>query len=149
MGWIVSRHGAVYSQEYGWDDRLEALAAEIAAAFVRNFDAKRERCWIAERDGENVGSVLLVKETDEVARLRLLLVEARARGLGIGARLVEECVRFAREVGYHKITLWTHSVLTAARHIYEQAGFVLVESTKHDEFGKVLVGESWDLDLRR
>jgi GNAT superfamily N-acetyltransferase len=149
MGWIVSRHGAVYSQEYGCDERLEALTAEIVATFVRNFDAKRERCWIAERDGENVGSVLLVKETNEVARLRLLLVESRARGLGIGARLVEECVRFAREVGYRKVTLWTHSVLTAARHIYEQAGFVLVDSKKHDEFGKMLVGETWDLDLRR
>jgi DNA-binding MarR family transcriptional regulator/GNAT superfamily N-acetyltransferase len=147
MGWIVSRHGMVYATEYGWDERLEALTAEIVAAFVRNFDPKRERCWIAERDGENVGSVLLVRDTDEVARLRLLLVEAQARGLGIGARLVEECVRFAKEAGYLKITLWTHSVLTAARHIYQQAGFELVDTQEHDEFGKTLVGETWDLGL--
>ena len=112
MGWIVSRHGALYAKEYGWDERLEALTAEIVAAFIRNYDHKRERCWIAERDGENVGSVLLVKDTDEVARLRLLLVEPQARGLGIGARLVEEALRFAREARYRKVTLWTHSVLT-------------------------------------
>jgi GNAT superfamily N-acetyltransferase len=148
MGWIVSRHGQVYGEEYGWDQRLEALTAEIVAAFVRNFDPKRERCWMAERDGETVGSVLLVKDSDEVARLRLLLVDARARGLGIGARLVDECVRFAREARYRKITLWTHSVLTAARHIYEQAGFRLVASWTHDEFGKQLTGENWDLELR-
>jgi DNA-binding MarR family transcriptional regulator/GNAT superfamily N-acetyltransferase len=147
MGWIVSRHGALYGKEYGWDERLEALCAEIVATFVRNFDPKRERCWIAERNGENVGSVLLVKDSDEVARLRLLLVEPQARGLGIGARLVEECVRFAQEAGYRKITLWTHSVLTAARHIYQQAGFVLVDSWTHDDFGKTLVGENWDLEL--
>jgi DNA-binding MarR family transcriptional regulator/N-acetylglutamate synthase-like GNAT family acetyltransferase len=147
MGWIVSRHGALYGEEYGWDERLEALCAEIVAAFVRNFNAKRERCWIAERDGENVGSVLLVKDSEEVARLRLLLVEPKARGLGIGARLVEECVRFAREARYKKVTLWTHSVLTAARHIYEQAGFKLIDSKTHDEFGKMLTGETWDLEL--
>jgi DNA-binding MarR family transcriptional regulator/GNAT superfamily N-acetyltransferase len=147
MGWIVSRHGALYGEEYGWDERLEAMCAEIVAAFVRNFDAKRERCWIAERDGENVGSVLLVKDTEEIARLRLLLVEPKARGLGIGARLVEECVRFAREARYKQMTLWTHSVLTAARHIYEQAGFKLIDSKTHDEFGKELTGETWDLKL--
>ncbi len=147
MGWIVSRHGALYSGDYGWDERLEALTAEIVAAFVRNYDAKRERCWIAERDGENAGCVLLVKETDEVARLRLLLVEPKARGLGIGARLVEECVRFARETRYREITLWTHSVLTAARHIYEGAGFKLIATQEHDEFGKTLVGETWNLTL--
>ena len=147
MGWIVSRHGALYGEEYGWDERLEALCAEIVAAFVRNFDGKRERCWIAERDGENVGSVMLVKDSEEIARLRLLLVEPKARGLGIGARLVDECVRFAREARYKKITLWTHSVLTAARHIYEQAGFKLIDSKTHDEFGKMLTGETWDLEL--
>jgi GNAT superfamily N-acetyltransferase len=147
MGWVVSRHGALYGQEHGWDERLEALTAEIVAAFVRNLDSKRERCWIAERKGANVGSVFLVKDSDEAARLRLLLVEPQARGLGIGARLVEECVRFAKEAGYRKITLWTHSVLTAARHIYKQAGFVLVETQEHDEFGKMLVGETWDLEL--
>jgi DNA-binding MarR family transcriptional regulator/N-acetylglutamate synthase-like GNAT family acetyltransferase len=147
MGWIVSRHGALYAKEYGWDEHLEAVCAEIVASFVRNFDPRRERCWIAERNGENVGSVLLVKDTDKAARLRLLLVEPRARGLGIGARLVEECVRFAREVGYRKITLWTHSVLTTARRIYERAGFRLVESWTHEDFGKTLVGENWDLEL--
>ena len=147
MGWIVSRHGALYGEEYGWDERIEALTAEIVAAFVRNYDSKRERCWIAERAGENIGSVLLVKETDEVARLRLLLVEPKARGLGIGARLVEECLRFAREARYREVTLWTHSVLSAARHIYESAGFALAETQEHDEFGKTLVGETWNLTL--
>ncbi|HEY6993529.1 MAG TPA: helix-turn-helix domain-containing GNAT family N-acetyltransferase [Xanthobacteraceae bacterium] len=149
FGWIVSRHGALYREEYGWDERLEALTAEIVATFIRNYDGKRERCWIAERDSENVGSVLLVKESDEVARLRLLLVEPKARGLGIGARLVEETLRFAREAGYRSVTLWTHSVLTAARHVYERAGFKLAATKEHDEFGKTLVGETWDLDLAR
>jgi DNA-binding MarR family transcriptional regulator/GNAT superfamily N-acetyltransferase len=147
MGWVVSRHGALYREEYGWDERLEALCAEIVATFVRNLDSRRERCWIAERDGENAGSVLLVKETDEVARLRLLLVEPKARGLGIGARLVDECVRFAREAGYRKMTLWTHSVLIAARRIYERAGFRLTDSFTHNDFGQELVGENWDLQL--
>jgi GNAT superfamily N-acetyltransferase len=147
MGWIVGRHGALYSEEYGWDERLEALCAEIVASFVRNYDDRRERCWIAERDGENVGCVMLVKDTDQVARLRLLLVEPSARGLGIGARLVEECVRFARVAGYRKITLWTHSVLIAARRIYEHAGFRLMDSWTHNDFGKELVGENWDLPL--
>jgi DNA-binding MarR family transcriptional regulator/GNAT superfamily N-acetyltransferase len=147
MAWIASRHGALYREEYGWDERLEALCAEIIAAYLRNNDARRERCWIAERDGDNVGSVMLVRESEEVARLRLLLVEPKARGLGIGARLVEECVRFAREAGYRKVTLWTHSVLVAARRIYENAGFRLVETWAHDDFGKELVGENWDLQL--
>jgi DNA-binding MarR family transcriptional regulator/GNAT superfamily N-acetyltransferase len=147
MGWIVSRHGALYGEEHGWDERLEALTAEIVAAFIRNYDPRRERCWIAERDGENVGCVLLVKDTEEIARLRLLLVDPKARGLGIGARLVDETLRFAREARYRKVTLWTHSVLTAARHIYERAGFRLVATQEHDEFGKTLVGETWDLEL--
>jgi DNA-binding MarR family transcriptional regulator/GNAT superfamily N-acetyltransferase len=147
MGWIVSRHGQIYAQEYGWDARLEALCAEIVAEFVRNFDPQRERCWIAERDGENVGTVMLVKENAEVARLRLLLVDPKARGLGLGTRLVDECIRFARTAGYQQITLWTHSVLTAARHIYEQAGFKLVRRQGHDDFGKRLMGETWELKL--
>jgi DNA-binding MarR family transcriptional regulator/GNAT superfamily N-acetyltransferase len=147
MGWIVGRHGALYGEEYGWDERLEALTAEIVAAFVRNHDGKRERCWIAEREGENVGSVLLVQETDEVARLRLLLVEPKARGLGIGARLVEEALRFARDARYRKVTLWTHSVLTAARRVYERAGFKLIHRWTHDMFGKELTAETWELDL--
>ena len=148
MGWIVARHGSLYGEEYGWDERIEALTAEIVAAFVRNHDRKRERCWIAEREGENVGSVLLMRDSEEVARLRLLLVEPKARGLGIGARLVEEALRFAREVRYRKVTLWTQSVLTAARRIYERMGFRLIQQEAHDTFGKELTGETWELELR-
>jgi GNAT superfamily N-acetyltransferase len=147
MGWVVHRHGVLYAQEYGWDERFEALVAEIAAEFVQNFDPKRERCWIAERDGEIVGSVFLVGKDDEVAKLRLLLVEPKVRGLGIGKRLVDECIRFARQVGYKKITLWTQSNLVAARHIYEDAGFHLVSQQKHKSFGKELVAETWDKNL--
>jgi DNA-binding MarR family transcriptional regulator/GNAT superfamily N-acetyltransferase len=148
MGWVVSRHGALYAQEYGWTLDFEALVAEIVAAFIKNFDARRERCWIAEIDGEPVGSVFLVKQTDEIGKLRLLLVEPRARGLGIGARLVDECIGFARTVGYSTVTLWTNDVLVAARHIYEKAGFRLVQEEKHHSFGHDLVGQNWDLDLR-
>ena len=145
MGWIVSRHAVLYAQEYGWIDPFEGLCAQIVADFVNNFDAQRERCWIAETGGENAGSVMLVKDTDDVARLRLLLVEPFARGLGIGARLVDESVQFARAAGYRKITLWTHSVLLAARHLYQQAGFRLVSSEPRQSWGQDVVSEIWEL----
>ena len=147
MGWVVHRHGVLYAQEYGYDEHFEALVAEIAAKFAQKFDSKRERCWIAEKDGEIVGFVFLVKHSQTVAKLRLLLVEPAARGLGIGKRLVDECVRFARQVGYRKITLWTQSSLHAARGIYERAGFRLVEQKKHHSWGHDLVAETWDLAL--
>lgn len=148
MGWIVHRQGRLYAREYGWDNTFEALAAEIVAQFIRNYDAKRERCWIAEKDGAMVGAVFVAKESDEVAKLRLLHVEPEARGLGIGRRLVEECIRFARYAGYRKITLWTASILSAARHIYAEAGFRLASEESYHNFGKDLTTETWDLDLR-
>lgn len=147
MGWVVYRHGVLYAEEYGYDDTFEALVAEIVAKFIQHYDAKRERCWIAEREGDIVGSVFLVAESKTVAKLRLLYVEPTARGLGIGGRLVAECVRFARQAGYEKIVLWTQSELASARHVYQKAGFHIIEEKPHHSFGKDLVAEVWELAL--
>jgi DNA-binding MarR family transcriptional regulator/N-acetylglutamate synthase-like GNAT family acetyltransferase len=147
IGWVIWRHGVLYSREYGWGAVFEALVAEIGAKFLREFDASRERCWIAEMDGRNVGSVFLVKKTDEVGQLRLLLVEPEARGLGIGARLVEECIAFARQAGYQTLTLWTQANLDAAQHIYKKAGMHIATEETHRIFGEPAQGRSWEMEL--
>ncbi len=147
MGWIVQRHGEIYHHEYGWNEAFEGLVAEIVGDFIRKLDTARERCWIAERDGRRVGCIFLVAEDATTAKLRLLLVEPEARGSGVGRTLVSECVRFARESGYRKVVLWTQENLTAARHLYREAGFKITEKELHHSFGHDLVGETWELEL--
>ncbi len=147
LGWVVSRQGELYAEEYGWTTEYEGLAAEIVGQFLKTFDPARERCWIAERDGVRAGAVMIVRQSDRVAKLRLLHVERDARGLGIGKRLVDQCVRFSRQAGYSKITLWTQSILLAARHLYDAAGFTRVAAEPHHRFGKDLVAETWELSL--
>jgi DNA-binding MarR family transcriptional regulator/GNAT superfamily N-acetyltransferase len=147
MGWVVARHGALYAAEYGWSSHIEAITAEIVSGFLKTSDPARERCWIAEMDGEPVGSIFLVRDSDEVARIRLLIVDPKGRGLGIGRMLVEASIAFARNAGYRKITLWTHAVLTAARAIYQKQGFRLIEQWVHDDFGKPESSETWELTL--
>ncbi len=155
IGWVVARHGALYAQEYHWDMHFESLVARIAADFIDRFDTQREACWIAERDGVNLGCVFLVQARDEttheplpgVAQLRMLLVEPAARGLGLGGRLVAECTRFAQQAGYRSIRLWTNSLLGAARHIYQREGYQLIASEAHHSFGHDLVGETWEMPL--
>jgi DNA-binding MarR family transcriptional regulator/GNAT superfamily N-acetyltransferase len=149
IGWVVSCHGRLYAREYGWDESFEAFVAEIAARFLLRYNPKRERCWIAERDGENVGSVFVVERSPTTAQLRLLLVEPEARGAGIGRRLVAECIEFARSAGYRKLMLWTNAGLDAARHLYEEAGFRLTREEMHKSFGKKLIGQTFVLNLEK
>jgi DNA-binding MarR family transcriptional regulator/GNAT superfamily N-acetyltransferase len=147
MGWVTHRHGVIYAQDYGWDEHFEALVAQIVADFINNYNSEREHCWIAEMSGEIVGSVFVVQSSATVAKLRLLLVEPKARGLGLGSRLVEECIRFARRRGYQKMLLWTNSILVEARHIYAKNGFKLVVEEPHHSYGHDLIGETWELTL--
>jgi len=147
MGWVTSANAEIYAREYGWDGSYEALVAKITAEFIENLDPRRERCWIAEMDGERVGSVFIVRKTDAIAKLRLLIIDPKARGLGLGKRLVDECLRFAKESGYTSMTLWTQSILTAARGIYARAGFKLVAEEPHHSFGADLIGETWERAL--
>uniref|UniRef100_Q07I83 Transcriptional regulator, MarR family with acetyltransferase activity n=1 Tax=Rhodopseudomonas palustris (strain BisA53) TaxID=316055 RepID=Q07I83_RHOP5 len=148
MGFVVQSHGALYAAEYGYDSSFEALVAEIVANFIKYFDASRERCWIAELDGRPVGSLFLVKASDDVAKLRLMLIDPAARGQGLGARLINEAIDFARHCGYRRITLWTQSHLIAARKLYQNAGFALVGSEPHRSFGQDLIGETWEREIR-
>jgi DNA-binding MarR family transcriptional regulator/predicted GNAT family acetyltransferase len=147
MGWVIHKHGFLYHQEYGWNEECEAFIAQICADFIKTYDPKKERCWIAEMQGEQVGCIFCVKESKDVAKLRLLFVDPKARGLGLGSKLVEECIRFAKRVGYKKLTLWTNDILVEARHIYEKQGFKLVKEEKHHSFGQDLVGQNWELEL--
>ena len=147
LGWVIRRHGLLYSQEYGWDERFEAFVAEVCADFINNYNPQKERCWIAEMNGRQVGSVFCKMETADVAKLRMLLVDPSARSLGLGRRLVDECLRFAKRTGYKKITLWTNDILTAAARIYREKGFSLVREEPHQSFGKDLVGQYWELQL--
>lgn len=148
LGWIVYRQGVLYAEEWGYNEQFEALAAEIVAEYVQHLRPAKERCWIAEKDSEIFGSVFLVRKSESIAKLRLLYVEPSARGMGIGGRLIDECIRFARQAGYKQITLWTQSELLAARHLYKKAGFTITAKKPHDSFGrKGLVAETWELDL--
>jgi DNA-binding MarR family transcriptional regulator/GNAT superfamily N-acetyltransferase len=149
MGWVTSANASLYAQEYGWDISYEALVARITAEFIENFDPKRERCWIAEMDGERVGSVFVVKKTDEIAKLRLLIIDPKARGLGLGKRLVDECLRFAKDTGYKSMTLWTQANLLAARGIYARAGFKMTAAEANRAFGVDLVSETWDIEFQK
>ena len=148
MGWVIERHGTLYAREYGWDERFEVLVAEITAQFIRDFDPKHERCWIAEYQGVRAGSVFLVRKSATVAKLRLLIVDPAARGIGLGKQLVDQCMTFARACGYRKLTLWTQDNLHAARHIYKAVGFTCTARERHTSFGHALVGETWELNLQ-
>lgn len=147
IGWVIQRHAVLYAQEYGWDQSFEVMVGQIAIDFLKNHQPDHERCWIAEKNGINIGSVFLVRESKQIAKLRLLIVDPSARGLGVGRQLVAKCIRFARLNGYKTLSLWTNDILVAARRIYQDAGFVLVDETPHDSFGKQLVGQNWSLDL--